>query len=76
MTNPTGDKKNKRLRRGLVIMYAGLGFNLFGFIRLGSLMELVGLILMAIGVGIITADYIYPTTSEEITNAVEKFEEK
>ena len=57
-------------------MYVGLGFNLFGFIRLGSLMELVGLILMAIGVGIITADYIYPTTSEEITNAVERFEEK
>jgi len=31
---------------------------------------------MALGVGIVTADYIYPNTSEELTNAVEEYEKE
>ena len=30
---------------------------------------------MSLGIGIITADYVYPNTGEEITKAVENFEE-
>ena len=65
---------NKRLRAGLVIIYVGLGINLFGFASLGSFFEGVGLLVMALGVGVATAGYIYPYTGEEITKAVEDFE--
>ena len=43
---------------------------------MGSFFEGVGLLVGAIGVGIMIAGYLYPNTSEELTNAVEKFEEK
>jgi hypothetical protein len=79
MTNTTSDKivkkPNKRLRTGLMIMYFGLGINLFGFASLGDFFEGLGLLVLALGVGMVTAGYIYPNTGEEITEAVEKFEE-
>ena len=75
-TNQKTKEPNKRLRAGLVIIYVGLGINLFGFASLGSFFEGVGLLVMALGVGMATAGYIYPNTSEEITKAVEEFEEK
>jgi len=79
MTNTTSDKivkkPNKRLRTGLMIMYVGLGINLFGFASLRDFFEGIGLLVMALGVGMVTAGYIYPNTGEEITEAVEKFEE-
>lgn len=79
MSNPKSKNKaqkpNKRLRVGLTVMYFGLGTNLFGFASIGDLFEGAGLLIMALGVGIITADYVYPSTGEEITKAVEKFEE-
>ena len=68
-------KSNKRLRTGLMVMYFGLGINLFGFASIGDLFEGLGLLIMALGIGIITADYVYPNTGEEITKAVENFEE-
>ena len=68
-------KPNKRLRTGLIVMYFGLGMNLFGFASIGDLFEGLGLLIMALGIGTITADYVYPNTSEEITKAVENFEE-
>ena len=68
-------KPNKRLRVGLMVMYFGLGINLFGFASVGDLFESFGLLIMALGIGIITADYVYPNTGEEITKAVENFEE-
>ena len=37
--------------------------------------EGLGLLIMALGIGIITADYVYPNTGEDITKAVENFEE-
>ena len=68
-------KPNKRLRAGLMVMYFGLGINLFGFASISDLFEGLGLLIMALGIGTITADYVYPNTSEEITKAVENFEE-
>ena len=68
-------KPNKRLRAGLMVMYFGLGINLFGFASIGDLFESFGLLIMALGIGIITVDYVYPNTGENITKAVEKFEE-
>ena len=79
MSNSNGENKaqkpNKRPRTGLMVMYFGLGINLFGFASIGDLFEGLGLLIMALGIGIITADYVYPNTSEEITKAVENFEE-
>ena len=69
-------QRRTRLKVGLIIIYVGLGINLFGFASLGSYFEGVGLLVMALGVGIVTADYIYPNTSEELTNAVEDYEKK
>ena len=68
-------KPNKRLRVGLMVMYFGLGINLFGFASVGDLFEGFGLLIMALGIGIITADYVYPNIGEDITKAVENFEE-
>ena len=79
MSNSSGENKaqkpNKRLSVGLTVMYFGLGINLFGFASIGDLFEGLGLLIMALGIGIITADYVYPNTGEDITKAVEKFEE-
>ena len=58
-----------------MVMYFGLGINLFGFASIGDLFEGLGLLIMALGIGIITADYVYPNTGEETTIAVENFEE-
>ena len=69
-------ERSKRLKVGLIIIYVGLGINLFGFASLGSYFEGVGLLVMALGVGIVTADYIYPNTSEELSSAVEDFEKQ
>ena len=68
-------KPNKRLSTGLIVMYFGLGINLFGFASVGDLFESFGLLIMALGIGIITVDYVYPNIGEEITKAVENFEE-
>ena len=43
---------------------------------MGSFFEGAGALVAAIGVGTIIAGYLYPNTSTELTNAVEKFEEK
>ena len=54
----------------------GIGIYLLGFTAMGSFFEGIGLLVGTIGVGSIIAGYLYPNTSEELTNAVEKFEEK
>ncbi len=71
----TAKESNKRLRAGLAIMYVGLGINLFGFASLGDFFEGIGLMVIALGIGMVTAGYIYPNTGEELTSAVEEFEE-
>ena len=75
INNDTAKESNKRLKAGLTIMYVGLGINLFGFASLGDFFEGIGLLVIALGIGMVTAGYIYPNTGEELTSAVEEFEE-
>ena len=63
-------------RGGVVTLSVGIGLFLFGFVALGAIIEGVGLLVGTIGIGTLVAGYLYPNTSEELTNAVEKFEEK
>ena len=63
-------------RGGLITIFVGIGLYLLGYIVMGSFIEGVGLLVSAIGVGTMFAGYLYPNTSQELTNAVEKFEEK
>ena len=63
-------------RGGVITIFVGIGLYLLGFIALGAVFEGVGLLVSTIGVGTMIAGYLYPNTSEELTNAVEKFEEK
>ena len=63
-------------RGGVITIFVGIGIYLLGVAALGSFFEGVGLLVGAIGVGTMVAGYLYPNTSEELTNAVEKFEEK
>ena len=39
-------------------------------------MKAVGALISLIGLGTVIAGYLYPNTSEELTNAVDKFEKK
>ena len=63
-------------RGGVITIFVGIGIYLLGVAAMGSFFEGVGLLVGAIGVGTMIAGYLYPNTSEELTNAVEKFEEK
>ena len=62
-------------RGGVITTFVGIGLYLFGFIAMGSFLEGIGLLVGTIGIGSIIAGYLYPNTSEELTNSVEKFEE-
>ena len=63
-------------RSGIVTLFVGIGLFLFGVFFLGNILKGVGALVAAIGVGQIIAGYLYPNTSEEITNAVNAFEKK
>ena len=63
-------------RTGVVILFTGVGLFLFGVFFLGSVLKGVGGLVAAIGLGQIIAGYLYPNTSEELTNAVEEFEKR
>ena len=63
-------------RTGVVTLFTGMGLFLFGVFFLGSVLKGVGALVSAIGLGQIIAGYLYPNTSEELTNAVEDFEKK
>ena len=63
-------------RTGVVTLFSGVGLFLFGVFFLGSVLKGVGALVAAIGSGQIIAGYLYPNTSEELTNAVEVFEKK
>ena len=63
-------------RGGVITIFVGIGIYRLGVAALGPLFKGVGLLVGAIGVGTMVAGYLYPNTSEELTNAVEKFEEK
>ncbi len=63
-------------RTGVVTLFTGVGLFLFGVFFLGSVLKGVGALVAAIGLGQIITGYLYPNTSEELTNAVEDFEKK
>ncbi|MDG2250110.1 MAG: DUF6249 domain-containing protein [Gammaproteobacteria bacterium] len=62
-------------RSGVITLFVGVGLYLLGFAAVGAILEGVGLLVGTIGVGTLIAGYLYPNTSGELTNAVEKFEE-
>jgi len=63
-------------RTGVVTLFTGVGLFLFGVFFIGSVLKGVGALVASIGLGQIIAGYLYPNTSEELTNAVEDFEKK
>ena len=63
-------------RSGVITLSVGIGLFLFGVFFLGAVLKGVGALVGAIGIGQIIAGYLYPNTSEEITNAVNAFEKK
>ena len=63
-------------RTGVITLFTGIGLILLGAFFLGSILKGVGALVAAIGLGQIIAGYLYPNTSEELTNAVEDFEKK
>ena len=63
-------------RGGVITLFVGVGIYLLGMIVLGRFFEGIGLLVGAIGAGVMIAGYFFPNTSEEITSTVEKFEEK
>ena len=73
------DRKKEPLdyrRTGVVTLFTGVGLFLFGVFFLGSILKGVGALVAAIGIGTIIAGYLYPNTSEELSNAVEDYEKK
>ena len=75
----SGDKPKKPIdfrRSGVVTLFVGIGLILFGVFFLGDILKGVGALVAAIGAGQIIAGYLYPRESEEITEAVEDFEER
>ena len=63
-------------RGGLITIFVGVGIYFLGFAAMGSFFKGIGLLVGFIGIGTMAAGYIYPNTSEEITKAVENFEER
>jgi hypothetical protein len=63
-------------RGGLITLFVGLGIYLLGEIAMGQFFEGIGFLVGAIGIGTMLAGYMYPNTSEEITNAVDEYEKR
>ena len=63
-------------RTGVITLFTGVGLFLLGVFFLGDILKGVGALVAAIGLGQIIAGYLYPNTSEELTNAVDDFEKK
>ena len=61
-------------RGGVITIFVGIGIYFLGVTSMGSFFEGIGLLVSAIGAGIMVAGYLYPKTSEEPTNAVEETE--
>jgi hypothetical protein len=63
-------------RGGVITLFVGLGLYFLGFYFLGNLLKGTGALVGLIGTGVLIAGYLYPNTSEELTDAVEEFEKK
>ena len=63
-------------RSGVITLSVGVGLFLLGAAAMGPFLKGIGLLVGAIGIGTIIAGYLYPNTEVELTDAVEKFEDK
>jgi hypothetical protein len=63
-------------RNGVITIFVGIGLYFFGFIWIGKVLEGIGFLVAAIGLGTLIAGYLYPNMEKELTNAVEKFEKR
>ena len=63
-------------RGGVITLFVGVGIYLLGAVAFGNFFEGIGLLVGAIGIGIVIAGYLYPNTGEELTDAVEEFEKR
>ena len=63
-------------RNGVITIFVGIGLFLLGYVAIGRILEGVGYLVTAIGVGTLVAGYLYPNTGKELTNAVEEYEKK
>ena len=63
-------------RSGVITIFIGAGLFMLGWIAIGEPLKGVGALVGLIGVGQMVAGYIYPNQSEELTNAVDKYEKK
>ena len=63
-------------RGGVITLFVGVGIYLLGAVSFGNFFEGIGLLVGAIGIGIVIAGYPYPNTGEELTDAVEEFEKR
>jgi len=63
-------------RGGVITIFVGIGICLLGYVAMGPFFVGIGYLVGAIGIGTMVAGYLYPNTSEELTNAVEEFEKK
>ena len=63
-------------RGGVITIFVGIGICLLGYAAMGPFFVGIGYLVGAIGIGTMVAGYLYPNTSEELTNAVEEFEKK
>ena len=63
-------------RSGVITLFVGVGIYLLGAVSFGSFFEGIGLLVGAIGIGIMIAGYLYPNTGEELTSAIEEFEKR
>ena len=63
-------------RNGVITIFVGIGLYFFGFIWIGKVLEGIGFLVAAIGLGTLIAGYLYPNTEKELTNVVEKFEKR
>ena len=70
------DKPIDYRRNGVMTIFVGIGLYFFGYIAIGFILKGVGTLVGAIGLGTLIAGYLYPNTSEELTNAVDEFEKK
>ena len=62
-------------RGGVITAFVGIGIYILGYVSMGNFFEGIGLLVATIGIGSMLAGYLYPNTSEELTTAVENFEE-
>jgi hypothetical protein len=63
-------------RGGVITLFVGVGIYLLGLFAMGNFFQGIGMLVGAIGLGTLIAGYLYPNTSEEITAAVERFEDQ